>query len=572
MTSQILTTLLVLLGTARSARLRSKESLVHLANSTVDNVPMFMYRQDCFRKRPVSSLLQMTPGVGMNPESIVPFETVLKDGYFRVECVKDMMYYHGDKFGNNKYDYTMGNVSNVSIVRYDEIVPKVDREKMSPAVCFAFCRTVPGVLFFGILNGRHCYCTPYYQRMASDSNACDSICEGDTTQMCGGKAKSNIWEMHLCSNTEKEVLENVAVMVNMSEPLAGLAHNAKSTAKDYMQMYGQKLQDMFGQSGDPVASELCQVMKVHAGSLLKVEETSVEILAAVEKLQKDVAGHDLSSMDFDDAEKSEAFAKKAAYITEAAFNVSTNLGTALFVASPESKGGFGLFEGAYNTSANASSQYYPIMYFVDKEFEDVPTTCGGEVLGSLVSTMDGCATACDSRYVGHCVGFMFMGADASQQGFCFLIKEFKTAQYYTGCGEGASLLQHAKTNSTKRRSECASGFKCMAKLSEFEGTTLAPDASGKCKKCLKEAVKAARCFEVPEDFGGCGGLPIEDVIDVPIIQPPVVETEVVKAPAGCTSWDFAEDAACTTIGGSSAPPGVPTKGPIKMPPFIEADN
>ena len=34
---------------------------------------------------------------------------------------------------------------------------------------------------------------------------------------------------------------------------------------------------------------------------------------------------------------------------------------------------------------------------------------------------------------------------------------------------------------------------CMAKLSDFKGTTLKPDRSGTCDMCLKEVTKAARC-------------------------------------------------------------------------------
>ena len=36
--------------------------------------------------------------------------------------------------------------------------------------------------------------------------------------------------------------------------------------------------------------------------------------------------------------------------------------------------------------------------------------------------------------------------------------------------------------------------RCLAKLSRFEGTTLKPDRSGKCKECLKKLVHADRCY------------------------------------------------------------------------------
>merc|ERR1719443_1721713 len=94
------------------------------------------------------------PGAGMNPDAIEPFQKVLKDGFMEVACVKDAMYEAGDKFGNNKYNYKMGPVSNSSIVHYNEHVVKEDREKMTPQVCFEFCRTVDDMGYFGISNGR----------------------------------------------------------------------------------------------------------------------------------------------------------------------------------------------------------------------------------------------------------------------------------------------------------------------------------------------------------------------------------------------------------------------------------
>merc|ERR1719223_943090 len=118
------------------------------------------------------------PGAGMSPDSIKPFEKVLKDGYMLTECVKDAMYVHGDKFGNNKFDYKMGDTANSSIVHSSEHVAKEDREQMTHQVCFEFCRDIPDMGFFGISNGRDCYCESWYTPMASDSSDCDAVCEG----------------------------------------------------------------------------------------------------------------------------------------------------------------------------------------------------------------------------------------------------------------------------------------------------------------------------------------------------------------------------------------------------------
>merc|ERR1719379_3166515 len=150
-------------------------------------------------------MLQMKSVPGAGIDKFTPFETVLKDGFLQTDCIKDYMYYRGDKFGDNKYDYKLGPVSNVSIVHYDAFVAKEDRETMTQKVCFEFCRTVPDMLFFGITNGRDCYCEPYYKPMESDSSECDAVCEGDTTLMCGGKKKSSIFGMHFCDSTGEDL-------------------------------------------------------------------------------------------------------------------------------------------------------------------------------------------------------------------------------------------------------------------------------------------------------------------------------------------------------------------------------
>merc|ERR1719454_2406148 len=175
-------------------------------------MPMHQYASDCGTKSRLrlapgaASLLQdeNVPGAGI--DAFEPFQTVLKDGFLLVNCVKDYMYDHGDKFGDNKHDYKLGPVSNVSIVHYEDHVAKEDQVDMTQKVCFEFCRTVPNMGFFGIVNGRGCYCTPYFTPMESDSTQCDANCDGDNTLMCGGKSKSSIFSMHMCDSTEDDLM------------------------------------------------------------------------------------------------------------------------------------------------------------------------------------------------------------------------------------------------------------------------------------------------------------------------------------------------------------------------------
>jgi hypothetical protein len=107
------------------------------------------------------------------------------------------MYYHGDKYGAAKHSYEISHAK-VSIVHYNDWVAKENRAEMSPKVCFDFCKTVPKMGFFGILNGNKCYCEPYFQQMAGDSSVCDVVCPGDQTKLCGSSSKSTIYAMHDC--------------------------------------------------------------------------------------------------------------------------------------------------------------------------------------------------------------------------------------------------------------------------------------------------------------------------------------------------------------------------------------
>merc|ERR1719478_1096474 len=89
--------------------------MLNVSDEHIVPMPMHQYRQDCgtdshLRISPGSAaLLQNVPGAGI--DKFTPFKKVLKDGFLEVDCVKDYMYYRGDKFGDNKHDYKLGPVS-----------------------------------------------------------------------------------------------------------------------------------------------------------------------------------------------------------------------------------------------------------------------------------------------------------------------------------------------------------------------------------------------------------------------------------------------------------------------------
>jgi len=445
------------------------------------SVNLVSFRHDCGYERPVGMLGMGArklgaPGAGLDT-GVKPYAKVLKDGYYFAECTQDYMYQYGDKFGNNKPSYELSKISNVSIVHYEQMVPSEDREEMTHAVCFGLCRTIPDMLFFGIKNGNKCYCAPYYKPMAGDDSVCDTPCEGDSTTMCGSNSKSSMFQMHLCANTKEDLAQSKEKLDEAGKEVTKLVDKVSEAAK-FMQDGAAALQAVFGKQGDVAASDLLQAAKVRAGDLEKNSKEASKVSDEITKLDKEYAKTSTGDFEeFEAATEAEALIEdmdKASTKGQAQIEELTSLVDA---SSPE------------ELPKGAAKQYFPAMYFVDKEFAEVPSTCGGAMAGEpLVGTMDDCAAACDSK-MGDCVGFSYFPHEKS--GLCFLLGKFKSVTYYSGCKKEEKLLQ-TQLNLGRRAAKDA---KCMAKVSVFEGTTLKPDPSGKCKQCMRKANEVKKCFE-----------------------------------------------------------------------------
>jgi len=446
------------------------------------DVQLHMYDEDCGKKLPVAaSLMQhkenlQKPGAGLG--KIVPFETVLKESFYPVECVKDYMLEHGDKFGKNKDRYKEGGLANVSIVRYAEIVPKEDQEPMSHRVCFSFCRTVPDMLFFGIQNGQNCYCMPYYKPMEGDDSTCDEPCEGDKRTTCGNVVKSTVFQMHACGATKTKLTESLDKMKDVHTDVKEFAKLVDELATT-MQDTAAALQTSLGKVGDTVATKLMQGAKVYAGKLQKAAISGIKLITrmgALEQRYKEVKKLDLKK--FKEASKAETLMtsmKKAA--TEGG-EQTVRLGELVAKAGP-----------AFETPGGAK-RYRPVMQFVEEKYADVPSTCGGKTVGnSMVASADDCAEVCDSM-LNDCDGYShFM---LKKEGLCFLFKNIETVTYYTGCKKkGARLVQLAANKTSVNDGGLVAN--CMVKLYRFKDTSLAP-RKGECSNCLKKATEAKRCI------------------------------------------------------------------------------
>lgn len=440
------------------------------------------------------------PGAGMHPEIIEPFQTVTKDGFLLTACVKDAMLEHGDKFGNGKHRYKIENAANVSIVHYSEIIPKEDREHMTIDRCFDFCRTVPNMVYFGLNMGRDCYCTPYYKPMAGDSSNCDQVCEGDPSQMCGGKTMSSIFEMHSCDDTRSELEDMITeVEDKIFLHLQDLADHVKDVA-DEGNYDATELQEVFGQAGGPEVSNYMQELKVYAGELLKASEAATTLINDMQD-PYDAASLSLNRnlRDFDNIKVAEDAMKALREGLATTADHMHTLKEYMKVAHPVSLAGT---EG-YN-STEAALQYYPIMYFAEDDYRTQftqegfamwhhPTTCTGKLLQIVFGAVaDDCAHACDGL-PGKCDGFQFL---AFNDGICLLFESIKTVQQWTGCTQNGGV-------------SAPFDAQCMGKLSRLENVGgIAPreekvleeaqkvrQGTGKCAHCLESLEKYERCYE-----------------------------------------------------------------------------
>lgn len=448
----------------------------------MEMIPMFSYKNDCWKRLPkASAFLQVAknPGAGMDPDSIEPFVTVEKDGFFQVGCLKDAMYTQGDKHGNNKFDYKMGDVANTSIIHYKEMVAKEDREEMTHKVCFEFCRTVPDMGFFGLNGGVDCYCTPYFKKIASDSSECDQTCPGDSTLMCGGLKKSDIFEMHSCDDTEVQ-LEAAEENLNAAIETLQESFDLLKDVSEKGEADANTVQDAMGGAGDPDASNLCQEAKIYSGELVHLGEDASELLDDAEEKTKEVG--DLKGKNFKKVENAKKAEKATAEMNEALTAVEDmqeKVEAALADAHPEES----------DSDKDRGLQYVSVMTFAeDSKFTDVPSTCTGDLLQIVAGKdVDGCAAKCDDMVGKGCLAFQYFGEG---DGLCFMFKNVEKAQYWTGCGGKDDFLQVKGAKTT----DATFAAKCLVKSSNFQGLDLNPDKSGKNEFALKELTKADRCF------------------------------------------------------------------------------
>jgi hypothetical protein len=281
--------------------------------------------------------------------------------------------------------------------------------------------------------------------------------------------------MHFCDSTAGDLASLKEKATNLAGDMDKDVEKAEGLSDD-MQASGADGQKTFGKAGDPAASDLMQEAKIFAGTVMHTAEDADKAAGKLKDLVKDAT--ELEGEDM----------KRPATVTKAE-RLMEDIDAALAEATDSAE----MLEMVTNQASplaeykGAADQYYPIMYFVDKSGAEKPSTCTGKPVGKPIvgKDMDGCAAACDA--LPHdCKGFSYFGNE--KESLCFLFSGFKSAVYYTGCKDDKSMFLQ---KDTKKKSPEVT---CVVKLSEYDGTTLKPDPSGKCEQCLKKVTEADRCY------------------------------------------------------------------------------
>lgn len=112
---------------------------------------------------------------------------------------------------------------------YKDHVDRFDRLPITPEVCFEFCRKIGGAQFFGLEEGRDCFCTPFFHNQGKGGDGlCDAPCEGDRRQFCGGMERASVFAMHDCANLPPTVCKVPPPLVPNSKTFTSIAYGTRN--------------------------------------------------------------------------------------------------------------------------------------------------------------------------------------------------------------------------------------------------------------------------------------------------------------------------------------------------------
>merc|ERR1719235_83280 len=276
---------------------------------------------------------------------------------------------------------------------------------MSPEICYSFCRTVPDMVFFGITNGKDCYCTPYYDPVPiayEDKSAkCDVPCEGDQTQICGGKKKSTVFEMHYCMDTAQDVQDTAAAADEVLVYFYDTAYFANSVAFSLLDT-ALNVQRVAGKGGDRATSDMGTQAKIASNDLRDLIPASgcVDNYKELLAVYKDT--REIQSMDFTMAvnlQKADDAIAKMKTLTPATEACAKNIQAQTMLSFPlywdfSETTSITAYQKSIDSMARSLEGYYPVSYALDRMDSPKMSTCTGKsVLKPAPMTLAECSQA-----------------------------------------------------------------------------------------------------------------------------------------------------------------------------------
>merc|ERR1719420_715946 len=158
------------------------------------------------------------------------------------------------------------------------------------------------MVFFGIANGRECYCTPYFKPGPGGEAMCNANCPGDTTLMCGNtEGKSSIFEMHLCDDIATDLSESMDGAKEALDYFMETALLAQDIGEK-MIVSAMALEKAAGLSGAPGASDMALKAQAASKSLTQAFLMDAIITKGASKYQRLLTayklGQDTEGKDF----------------------------------------------------------------------------------------------------------------------------------------------------------------------------------------------------------------------------------------------------------------------------------
>merc|ERR1719191_1792098 len=163
------------------------------------------------------------------------------------------------------------------------------------------------MLFFGLIYGRDCYCTPYFTPTTAGGNGvCDLPCEGDAASTCGGNGMSDMYEMHFCDDTAEKLDEQIAKAKNATMRTETLSEHTDD-AGESMEGAANEMMTAAAEGGDMATNDLGQQAKGFTSEVVHAANTADKAAAKLDEAREaaeKLVGKDFTIPEYmEDAEK-----------------------------------------------------------------------------------------------------------------------------------------------------------------------------------------------------------------------------------------------------------------------------